>query len=417
MNSEELQKLILQDEGIKLDFKREYKLNKTPPDGTDKQRWIMFIEGQWHEFIKDIIALTNGNVGTADQVGRLIIGVDDELLPDGTRNLYDTSHLQITTRQIIAKVNSACEPPIPDIDCERIVLDRKSICVISIPPSPHVHETNRQLEITKGDFNQAGQLVNVKKEIYTKYTAFIRIGENVSPASSRDRRALESDKRFELIALNDNIKFELLHNLKYLLRKGEQGVFSSSSFFRDFRENVALELGKSLEVKEKHIRQFMMGLIHACNGTHQNLSTQFIDYAIQSGKYLRFNLTKNTYERSLFLDYLHDLQINVRRFESLSRDFQLVEFLGKYKSEDYSYGKHITIRCDDFFLAYALLARHEDIINISVALLAYLMGDETRLEPVKLNSTSPYSGEAVRMKEETPSDTEIMNWIFNKQNS
>jgi hypothetical protein len=53
----QLRELLAQPkEGLKLDFKREYKLNKTPPTSdTDKRLWNRFVEGQWHEFIKDIL--------------------------------------------------------------------------------------------------------------------------------------------------------------------------------------------------------------------------------------------------------------------------------------------------------------------------------------------------------------------------
>ncbi len=123
MNTTELQLILSQPEGIKLDFKREYKLGKTPPNGTDTQKRRNYVNGQWDEFIKDIIALTNGNVGTAYQVGRLVIGVDDKISSDGTRQLYDTSYMQLTSQQIMAKVNSACEPPIADLYCEPVAVD------------------------------------------------------------------------------------------------------------------------------------------------------------------------------------------------------------------------------------------------------------------------------------------------------
>jgi len=193
---EELWQIISQPEGLKLDFKREYKLDSIPPAGTDKQKWSQLVDGQWDELIKDIIALTNGNVGTADQSGKLIIGVGDQLLPDGTRHLYDTSDLHLTAQQILARVNSACDPPIPDIRCEQVMLKRKNIWVIEIPPSPHIHETSRALIIRKGKFDEAGQLRSVEPgRTYTARTAFIRRGENIFPATREERRKLEEEKR------------------------------------------------------------------------------------------------------------------------------------------------------------------------------------------------------------------------------
>ena len=58
MNNETLRNLISRKEGLKPDFKQEIHINHH-----DKKTK----EGAWAELIKDILALTNGNVGTADQ--------------------------------------------------------------------------------------------------------------------------------------------------------------------------------------------------------------------------------------------------------------------------------------------------------------------------------------------------------------
>lgn len=196
MDAEKLQELISQKEGLKLDFKREYKLTSEPPTpDTKKQEWEAYVKGQWDEFIKDVLALANGNSGTANQAGFLIVGADDELLPDGTRRLYDTSYLAITEQQLLRRINGACSPALPDIHCERIVLSGKNILVIEIPPSPHVHETTRKLETTKGEFDGSGTLRFFKTDkVYTARTVFIRHGEGIEIASDAERRVLALEK-------------------------------------------------------------------------------------------------------------------------------------------------------------------------------------------------------------------------------
>src|SRR5438309_11562100 len=113
MTPEELRYLLSQSEGLKLDFKREYHLDKTPPPGIDGQLWTKFVAGQRHEFIKDILALTNGNVGTADQPGYLIIGAGDDKLiqPPEERPLFDTRSFQISSSDVLQLINAACHPP------------------------------------------------------------------------------------------------------------------------------------------------------------------------------------------------------------------------------------------------------------------------------------------------------------------
>jgi uncharacterized protein YjbI with pentapeptide repeats len=195
MNTNELRELLGQQEGLKLDFKREYKLNETPPVGTERQMWIGFVKGQWDELIKDVLALTNGNIGTAKMEGRLIIGADDILSTDHPRQIYDTSGLQLTFQQIMAKVNSACNPPIPDIHLERISLNGKTLCIITIPPTYLIHETTRQLETTKGKFDDEGRLRFSKiDKPYTIRTVFIRRGEDIFPATDEERQALKVER-------------------------------------------------------------------------------------------------------------------------------------------------------------------------------------------------------------------------------
>ncbi len=195
MNVDELLRLLDKKEGLKLDFKREYKLNENPPAGTDRNMWSQFIKGQWDEFIKDVIALANGNVGMADQDAHLIIGVDDDLSSGGVREIYDTERLKITEQQILLKVNSACNPPIPSLTCERLMIGGKQIIVITISPSPYVHETTRILKTTKGSFDKTGVLRHCENgTIYSPRTAFVRRGEGTFPATADERRAISIDK-------------------------------------------------------------------------------------------------------------------------------------------------------------------------------------------------------------------------------
>jgi hypothetical protein len=279
--------------------------------------WKLYIQGQWDEFIKDIIALTNGNVGTSDEVALLVIGADDLLLTDGTRQLYDMSQLQLTTQQIIQKVNSACEPPIPNIYCEKVAIDTKILYVISIPPSPYLHETNRQLTIREGRFDGAGKLISLGKDkVYTEYTAFIRKGENISPASSNERRALETDKKSDLIIMNENIKFELINNLKYLLAKGKDGLYSPSIFYQSLKDNHKIELSKDLILENKYLIRLHIALAQVIGATG-NLSTQFISQAIESGRYLIYDTSKRIYRQGRFLECLHLLQTNIRNFSTV----------------------------------------------------------------------------------------------------
>jgi hypothetical protein len=55
MTIEELRAILSKSAGLKLDFKREYKLNPTAPATTDRQNRVKFVNGQWCELIKDML--------------------------------------------------------------------------------------------------------------------------------------------------------------------------------------------------------------------------------------------------------------------------------------------------------------------------------------------------------------------------
>ncbi len=171
MDSQQLRQLISQPEGLKLDFKRElHKLKHSDQD---------YAKRQGHEFIRDVLSLTNGNVNTAEQKGYLIIGVGDELRPDGTRDLFDVSNL-LTPKQILQRVNSACDPPIPDVRCETVEIDGKNIFVVSIPPSPHLHRTRKDL--------------TTPSTTYSAGTVFIRRNEEIFPATPEECNVILREK-------------------------------------------------------------------------------------------------------------------------------------------------------------------------------------------------------------------------------
>jgi hypothetical protein len=195
MTIEELRAILSQSEGLKLDFKREYRLHPTAAPIADRQNWAKFINGQWDELIKDILALTNGNAGTVSQTAFLVIGAGDNLLPDGTRVLYDSSEFRVSAQTVLQKVNTACNPPIPDLQLRKVYLDKCQISVITILPSPHVHETGRQLKTTKGEFDDSGRLRFVRMDrIYSAHTVFVRRGEDIFPATYEERKVSEREK-------------------------------------------------------------------------------------------------------------------------------------------------------------------------------------------------------------------------------
>lgn len=173
MNQQELEQLLVQQEGPTLEFKRQfYNIDNS---AKQVQKW------QIDELIRDIVSLANGNPSVAGTVAHLIIGAEDILPLDGDRTLYDVTGTIPTEKQILQWVNSACDPPLDRLRLDHLSIQGKRLIVITIPASPHVHEITRQL--------QTGP-----KKYYSEYSVFMRQGESIEIASAKDREAIHKRK-------------------------------------------------------------------------------------------------------------------------------------------------------------------------------------------------------------------------------
>lgn len=181
MKYEELNRLLRQPEGLTLEFKREwYKIDD--PDSNIKSR-------QRDELVKDILALANGSPSTAGKKAYLIIGADEQMNPSGDRILYDTGNSPPDRKRILEIVSAACEPELEDIEIEVVPIDGKSILVITIPPSPYLYETIRELSCSKSKYNE--------------YVVFIRRGESIGIASAQERSAISQLKQIRFNELRN----------------------------------------------------------------------------------------------------------------------------------------------------------------------------------------------------------------------
>lgn len=156
MDEKQLRELLKQPESVKLEFKSQmYQL-----EGQGKIR-------EWNELIKDLIALANGNIRTANQEGYLIIGAADQLGEDGTREIYDVGEIKLTQKQLLDKLCSYCDPPFQDLSIESVPIDGKTICVFTIPPSDYLYELKKTLQTKTKQFSEGSVLIRRKDAIDT----------------------------------------------------------------------------------------------------------------------------------------------------------------------------------------------------------------------------------------------------------
>lgn len=174
MNIERLLLLLTQPESATLEFKRKpYNLDSDNAETKKRQR---------DELIKDILSLANGSPTTVGDKAYLIIGADDKCQADDNRQLFDVAPDSLTKQRILSLVNPACQPRLQDIECEPVVVEGKRLLIITIWPTPYLHETTRDLTTSGGNFS--------------KYTVFTRHDENSEVASQREREAIYKLKQF-----------------------------------------------------------------------------------------------------------------------------------------------------------------------------------------------------------------------------
>lgn len=180
MDSETLRQKLSQPESAKLDFK--IKLHKIfepkPAEQSEVKQWEASRNQQWAELVKDILALANGNSGTANDIGFLIIGAADNLNSDDSRNLCDVGEPVPTEKQILEKVTSYCRPPSLKIQCQKIVLDEKNLFVVSISPSRHLHILTKALKTPTETYSAQAVLLR-RHDGAATYTASVEEQEAI----------------------------------------------------------------------------------------------------------------------------------------------------------------------------------------------------------------------------------------------
>lgn len=169
MTPAELKILLARQEGLKLEFKREYQLKGQDPSRSKA------------EVAKDLMALVNTLGSDINEPAYLILGAGDQLLADGSRKGSDVSSFGYTAAQFLDIVNSRCTPPIHDLRYQEIQCDGITYGVIILPASYYIHECTADLVTTS--------------RIWPKNSVLIRRGDQVGLASSAEIQTLLQRKQ------------------------------------------------------------------------------------------------------------------------------------------------------------------------------------------------------------------------------
>ena len=156
MQLNQLLQILSESESPKIEFKREWYSGAGELD-----------QKGWGEFLKDIIALANGNIGYVGQPSYLIIGADDEDPPPrASRKTFHVppvgmlSDLQQLRDITLRKLHSTCSPSIPNLDFQFVEVDPgKNVLVIEISPPAGLLKLDRDLTTRGMHFRKGTVLI------------------------------------------------------------------------------------------------------------------------------------------------------------------------------------------------------------------------------------------------------------------
>jgi HEAT repeat protein len=260
MNNQELkeiiEELLKQPEGLKFDFKVILHIAEC----TDKSKQ----DGFRSEFIRDILALVNGNIGTAGQTAYLIVGAADKLDSDGKRKLRDSSHIRLTGKEILQKINSCCRPPIADIQTEFVDVSGTQLFVICIPPTPYLHETTQDLKLPNG-------------KIYPRNSIFVRHGEEIDYASIAEIDAIRLEKdlwqrNLDGVKSNGVMSLEERKYLEAVKRKYQDWWEDSYAFMNEINDATWQELQLTVKTLKSNLNN-EANLLSASDGDDKTTTT------------------------------------------------------------------------------------------------------------------------------------------------
>jgi len=159
MTTEELSDLIEQWENAKVDFKRQWYWNDNMPNNIK--------ETHKNELVKDLIALTNGDVYSIEKTAYLIIGIDDNTKEPYAFDKSAILPLDKLKQQLLTLLNNYAQPEFLALDIELV----DEVLVISVPPRGSLISLSKDLKLKNSNTDKKG-------------TTYYRVGEDIRVASS-----------------------------------------------------------------------------------------------------------------------------------------------------------------------------------------------------------------------------------------
>lgn len=259
IKQEKLQNLISQKENPKLDFKKEWY--------TD--------DNLKTELIKDIIALTNGNIHTIGQSSYLIIGVKESSSGNTLYNLELSKTTDDIKKQLLQNLQKYTTPAIQDLDVELVSIESKNIMVISIPFHPYLiilknklkHYTQDSLLYRAGEGTVVADYSTRKsfEKAIEKYNTNVKKIDN----STEDSVLFDNwnEKEAEGIIIGEMVKYENIKNNNFGFKKKINHTIISFLEINDINYNNSKKIAiiKTLDGSECHVCGVKLSFVEFIN--------------------------------------------------------------------------------------------------------------------------------------------------------
>jgi hypothetical protein len=212
------------------------------------------------------------------------------------------------------------------------------------------------------------------------------------------------------IAIEQNLKRELLRNLQKLTTKSSKGeVLPMYLFASAARRQVLGGLQDVSTIDGEALKR--LGIFCICGTVKGSwLSTRALDQAIASGAFLEFDSSSNTYKSGVLENAMHDLRNTIERiqkeeeiFENRRPDFIVNRQISGENSP-------VDVPNRDLVVPLAIHDHQKDMVSLSRALLKSLQGDTTELQTVQLHPSTPFLPEAQQLEREIPTLKQIEDW-------
>jgi hypothetical protein len=217
------------------------------------------------------------------------------------------------------------------------------------------------------------------------------------------------------IALRTNLRRELLENLVILTSKHKAKISPTYTWATLARRYVTGGISDVSRIPRKYLRWILFYTLLAEGDT--NLSTRFIDQALNTGEFLVFNKQTRQFENGLYNERLFQLRDQISRLRLAIESFHEsnIQLITKYKDEVKREGD-LMISNEELLFSLSMADKEQDIVKLTVSLFRALSGNESYLQDIQLNSINPFPDEAERIENETPTHEEVVEWLKGESN-